>query len=211
MHQFKSLLISVTLISLLGSNAFAYYEVMDTGDILPTQNRAVMTQAQMAFGSNLKSNVVGSYDWPLDDSSQIRTFIGLGETFHIGGSYKWMPVPDYQKQPAMGVIFSGHFAQPSSSSEFALSAAGMFSKYVQTQKLGTHNLYVSPKLSLQFYDGNSNLPLQLVGGTQFDLKQFKNAKINAEIGFNLSKSFNYIAVGFVVEYNEFDGLTLQKN
>ena len=193
----------------LSPSLWAYYSFHDSGHILPLEDRAVTTHVQFVPTENLQSNVVANYDWPLDSEVQLRSFMSLGNTFAAGIKYKWVPIPDYDKQPAMGLTFGGHFAQPSTSTEFALSFAPLISKE-QSTPFGPQNLYAALPVSLQFYSGETRWPVQVIGGTFFKLKQYKNMKVTAEVGLDISNSFNYISVGVSIDYNEFDGFKVHQ-
>lgn len=195
---------------LISTNAFAYYNIHDTGDILSRGKRNIIGQTQLILDSGTKANVTAAYDWPINDSSQIRSFIGVGDTFHLGVKYKWVPVPDYDTQPAMGAIFGAQFANVDSEVEVSLSASALFSKKYDFKKLGKHNLYVAPTASVVISDGDTKVPLQLIGGTMFKLKKFKNAYLTTELGLEVAKSFSYISVGFIVNFDEFEGLRLKQ-
>ncbi len=208
MTYFKTLLLFIFFTS---NQALSYYTTHDTGDILPKDQREVFSHIQFFTSEGLKTNIMAGYDWPSNQnpSAQYRAQIGLGHSLSAAIKYKWVPIPDYENQPSMGGIFSAQVAMPSSQTEFTLTASPLLSKRYDTN-IGVNNFYASLPVSVQFYDGATNVPIQLIGGTFFKLDDYENLHFTAEIGVGLTKSFNYISLGMTLNFNKSDGIKIKK-
>lgn len=102
MQKKLTVLISA-LLFFSSQNSHAFYETGESGEIAKegTYKIGLMPQLRLSDGSGM--NFTGFFDRALNDESSLRIHAGLGETdFYMGGSYKWIPIPDYKNQPAIG-------------------------------------------------------------------------------------------------------------
>lgn len=196
----------ITIGCILSSiNSWAYYALHDSGEIQPEGKYNSLINSQFVTTGSVRVNLTGQFDIPLNSESQARLFVGTGDSrFHIGGGYKWIPIPDYENQPALGLSAKAMFAQPTSSSEIVIIVSPIISKNFETP-IGINNFYASLPVSIRFHEGNTDYPIQLVGGTFWQPTQYENVKFGMEIGFELDKSFNYLSFVMTVGYDKENG------
>lgn len=180
--------------------ANAFYTFQETGDLLAPDRYAVGTELQFRTSNGSGVNILGRVDGGFSDEWNYRGFIGLGDTdFQVGGHLKWVPFPDFEKQPAIGVTFGGHIASYAvgdrgSKTEFALRTMPFISKSYEAE-VGQFTPYASLPLGLRTYDEETDATVQLALGTRFIHPEMLGAHYFAEVGFNLDNVFAYISVG----------------
>jgi hypothetical protein len=87
---------------------FAYYTFQDTGDLLKPGTYAVGGELQFKTSDGSGTNIIGRAEGGWRDDLNWRGFAGLGKVdFQAGGLVKWVPIPDFGKQPAIGLSFGG--------------------------------------------------------------------------------------------------------
>ncbi|RME17110.1 MAG: hypothetical protein D6797_03130 [Bdellovibrio sp.] len=174
----------------------AYYSTLTTGNLLPEEAVDFTGELQFLTDKSSGANIVGRLDGGLNEDMNWRGEFGIGQTdFHFGGFVKWIPFPDWKKQPALGVMAGGYFARYSSLNEISLRIHPLISKNFQTD-FGRLTPYGSLPLGLRSYDGETVFPLQLVVGTEFQHKKLKDFSFLVELGFNLANAPSYLSLGF---------------
>ena len=92
----------VGCVGLLGSQAFAYYDVLDNGEVLPQGHYKLTGDAQLLTDTG-GLNVGAIFDAGFQDEYGIRALAGTGRTdYFMGALFKCMPIPDTENQPAVG-------------------------------------------------------------------------------------------------------------
>lgn len=204
--RFKKVLF-VAAILLNGANAYSYYTFQDTGDLLAPDRYAVGAELQFRTSNGSGTNLTGRFDGGLNDEWNYRVYAGLGDVdFHAGGYFKWVPIPDYQSQPAMGITFGGLLATYSagnsgSKTEFAFRTNPFISKSYEAS-FGQLTPYAALPIGLSTYDGDTDATLQLALGSRLIHEEMLGAHYFGEVGFNLDNAFAYISVGVTMPLNE---------
>lgn len=201
--------ISAAIVSLLLSSvqSFAYYTFQDTGDLLAPGRYAVGTELQFKTSKGSGMNIMGRFDGAINDEWNYRGYVGLGDTDFLAGGYaKWVPYPDYDRQPAIGITLGGLLASYSepgvgSNTEFAARATPFISKSFEAE-LGQFTPYAALPFGVRTYDGESDSTLQLTLGTRFIHPEMLGAHYFAEVGFDLDNTFAYISLGATFPLNE---------
>jgi hypothetical protein len=195
---------------LLGRASFAYYSVLDTGDILAPGHYDLSLETEFITSDGSGANVVGRFDTPVADDAQIRALVGGGTTdFHAGAFYKWVPIPDVHDQPAVGIIAGALYARANnpegnSTNYFTARIAPVASKAFQFE-FGKLEPYLSVPIGVRVGDG-SQLPIQLALGTEVKTHHLDNIAWRAELGFNLNQAYSYISLNAVLNIDEQKGI-----
>ncbi len=190
---------------LLGSAAQAFFETGESAEITPTgfYKVGIMPQIRLSDGSGM--NVGGFFDSGLTEDKSVRVTLGAGETdFYTGGSFKWVPVPDYKNQPAIGAKLEAIYARKSSDSLVSFRVQPLLSKKFDTDQ-GLFTPYAGFPISITTWRSNTDTQVNLVGGTEFSTPQYKNMEFGAELGINGNKSFTYISGYITVLLDEKTG------
>ena len=181
--------------------ANAYLTTSESGELVkPGQYRfGVIPQLRMSDGSG--TNLSGFIDTPFNDESSIRAQIGFGETdVEAAASYKWIPIPDYDNQPAIGGKVEASFARKGNVNINSIRFLPLISKSFDS-KQGVFIPYGSVPISLMNSSTTSATAVQLVVGSEYVNPDNKNWVFSAELGLNFSNAFTYIsgAVTYVLE------------
>ncbi len=197
----KTLILPLLLVVTTNAS-WAYTSTLMDGDILEKNSYNFNFETQyidQKKGSGLNFN--GRFDLPFNQDINLRALLGFGETdFHVGGLIKWMPIPDYERQPAIGLLTGFQYAKLGSVDEFALRLTPYLSKKVSLS-VGQLAPYISLPIAISIIDSETEVPLQFQIGTELEIKQLKNYSFFAEIGLNINESFTFFSLGLTYNYN----------
>src|SRR5690606_20445117 len=127
----------------------------------------------------------------------IRVLAGAGSVDFQGGAlFKWIPIPDHEKQPAMGLISGIIYSRSDSDNFFSFRLGPIISKEYLWE-WGFITPYLSLPLGVTFNDTSTLYPLQFTLGAEFASEDDKEFSLISEIGFDISDSFTYVTVGLV--------------
>jgi len=196
---------SLTLGLLASTSAQAFFETGESAEITPAgfYKVGVMPQIRLSDGSGM--NFTGFLDSALSEDKSIRVSLGAGETdFYTGGSFKWVPVPDYQNQPAIGAKLEAIYARKSSDSLVSFRVQPLLSKKFDTED-GLFTPYAGLPISITTWRSNTDTQLNVVAGTEYSTDRYKNMEFGAELGLNGNKSFSYISAYMTLLLDEKTG------
>lgn len=184
------------------TQAKAFYTVQDTGEILPPGQFAIIGEGQIVTSRDSGFNIVGKVDMGLNDEIGFRALAGAGNTdFQFGGFAKWVPFPDFEKQPAVGIIGGVHLARYKSNTETSLRAMPIVSKRIVAD-FGILTPYGSLPFALRSFDSKTETPLHVAGGAFYSHPDLKGFEFTGELGISLNKAFTYISLGVVMPLDE---------
>lgn len=195
---------------LIGSSAWAYFETGESGEIqkVGTYRAGVMPQLRLSDGSGM--NFTGFFDAAINDESSLRVLLGGGETdFYTGGSYKWIPIPDYDKQPAIGLKAEGLYARKGADGAVSLRVHPLVSKKFETDQ-GLVIPYISIPVGTTTYQSTTTTPLNIVTGFEFITPQVENTLFGMELGLNANKSFSYLSAFATIMFDDKSGTKKRK-
>lgn len=205
-HRFLNRMLLVTAL-LFSGPAFAYYSVMDNGEILSPGRYKLTGEAQFVT-SDSGINIPLRFDAGLNDEMGIRALIGFGETdFFVGGLFKWMPVPDLDKQPAIGANMGILYGRDNGSGELTFRFEPLLSKRFEVN-FGHLTPYASIPLSIrtrngdQYEDDPTDFVAQFAVGTQLEIPDWKNLQFMTELGFDLENAYSYLSFAGVIYFDE---------
>lgn len=191
--------VSILLSVLLSSNAMAFLTVQESNEIAPLGKYKLGIEPQIKTSNGSGANFSGFFDAPINEEASVRVQLGTGDTdFYTGGSIKWVPVPDYGKQPAIGGKASVIYWRESSNNFFTYRLDPIVSKKFETDA-GQFVPYASLPVMLTTGDGDTVTGFQLAAGSEYFHPKADNMTFGAEIGVSLKDSFSYIS-GFVTIY-----------
>lgn len=192
-----SLLFSVLILSSFSAQAFM--TVQETAEISPLGHYKIGLEPQLKTSDGGGFNFSGFFDAALSDETSIRAQLGFGDTdFMAGGSFKWVPVPDYENQPAIGGKASVITWRESSLNFVTMRIEPIVSKKLET----AHGLFTPyAALPFMFTSGNSTntTGIQVAGGTEYHNPNWGNTVIAGELGIDAKDSFSYIS-GYITFY-----------
>lgn len=210
MHRLFSSLFAL----LISIPAHAYYAVLDNGEILPS-GQFKLTPSFQSITDSGGANVSARVDAGLDDEFGMRGLVGFGKTdFFLGGILKWMPVPDIEGQPAIGMNMGLVYAKYDDIRDATIRFEPLVSKRMNVDTT-VFTPYASIPLGIRTrssdnpdVDVNTKLAWQLVVGTQLQLEQWKKMQFIGELGINLDNAPSHLSVGAIFYFDE-NGLSIE--
>ncbi|HVK61182.1 MAG TPA: hypothetical protein VM432_06510 [Bdellovibrionales bacterium] len=191
------------LCSLFMANpSHAYLSVIDTGEVINPGTYQASLEPQIILTNFEGVNAVGRFDIGLSESTSARAILGFGKVdYQIGGMYKWVPFPDVENQPAIGGEAGILLARVQGETAFTFRFSPLISKRFETE-IGDVTPYGSIPVNWTTMDGETTVPLQLVGGAELTLIDMKNISYFAEIGTNIKDAFGYISAAVAWRFDE---------
>lgn len=134
-------------------------------------------------------------DRRVSESSSFRAELGVGEVdLSIGGSFKWILIPDFDKQPAVGLKLGATFGVDEGDSLTLFSVQPLMSKIFQVHASGRFVPYVGLPIGFGVFDGKSESMMHMVLGTEAQLDSLPSMEFAAELGFSIRNASDYFSV-----------------
>ncbi|HEX7673796.1 MAG TPA: hypothetical protein VF412_06480 [Bdellovibrio sp.] len=179
---------------LVGSNAHAFMSIAESGEILPANTYQVGVEPQLLTDKNPGGNLDLFFDAPLNDSTSARLLLGGGSVdFNAFASVKWMPFPDVDKQPAMGLRVGAGVARDEDQNILQLQVAPMVSKKFDTD-YGMSVPYLAVPFTFVNTKDDNFVATNLTVGSEFHYHEWKDVTLGGEVGLDLNKSWTYLSV-----------------
>ena len=206
MKFLQSLLLAFTA-CFTSFSTHAYYSTMDTGSLLEKGKFKSHLETQFITSNNSGLNLNGRFDMGLTKDSGFRGIIGFGTTdFHLGGFYKWVPIPDIHNQPAIGLLAGVAYASFSGINDLSLRFHPIVSKTFEFE-LGEITPYGSLPIGIRSMNrdhssNNTDIPIQLTLGAELKTLHWEKVTFMSEINFDIQHTFSYFSLGVNVEFDE---------
>jgi hypothetical protein len=201
-------LITVAFLLTGSQKSLAYLTVGESCELIRPGQYLVGAEPQIDF-TNSGFNIGAFAGAPYGNDGSLRAKVGFGYiNFETALSYKWVPIPDYEKQPAIGVKAEAGYANKNGTSTSTLRVMPIVSKKFETEN-GLFVPYGSLPLNFIFGPNGNNTGYQLVGGTEFTHPDIPNWMFSAELGANLGSSITYVS-GTATYYFEETALKTNK-
>lgn len=178
---------------LVSTSASAFMTVQETAEISPLGKYKLGVEPQLKMSDGNGFNFSGFFDAALSDATSARVSAGFGDTdFYAGGSFKWVPVPDYGQQPAIGGKASIITSRDASTNFVTLRIEPLISKKFETDQ-GLFTPYGA--IPVMFTSGNSKntTGIQIAGGSEYHHPNWGNTVVAAELGIDAKDSFSYLS------------------
>lgn len=207
LNQLSRLVVGCTLgISLCSAPAWAYLSIAESGEILPQNQYQVGFEPQLLLNHGGGANVDAFFDAPINESTSARISLGAGAVdFSTFASVKFVPFPDVDNQPAIGVRVGAGVARDESENIILGQVAPLVSKKVMTD-IGQMVPYVALPFELINTKHDNHGASQFVFGTEYTHPDYQDARFGAEIGLELSKSYSYVSVFMTIPFDSSKGL-----
>ncbi len=154
----------------LTNPAAAYFDTMDTGEVLRDGEYQAMVGPQFIFNQYDGANFTGRLDMGLMEGVSVRGILGFGKVdFQIGGLVKRIPFPDTPEKPAIGGSAGVIIARIGSLTQYSLRLHPLVSKKIETE-VGDLTPFISLPLGVTVQTGvdETIVPVQLVSVRSFD-------------------------------------------
>lgn len=184
------------------SAAHAFLAINESGELTPPGVMKVGVEPQLRLSDGSGGNIGIFADSGINDEWSWRAQLGTGETdFWAGGSAKWVPFPDYGQQPAIGLRVDANFGREGDESFTVFRLAPLVSKGFDTE-IGRVNPYLALPFGIFSRKGDSDNISQFVIGSEGRFDNARGFVFSAELGFNMSKTFSYLAGTVTYFFND---------
>lgn len=184
--------------------AYAYFQTLNQASPIPTGSLRTSITTQGIFSRHDGITINSLTDIGLTEDSDARFVVGAGSAdFHFAGFYKWSPIPEYKKQPAIALLGGFSYANIDDANEFTAQFHPVMSKTYEIE-WGRFTPHAALVIGLMSRSGDFKLPAQLNIGTSWTPAnwKWKNTNFIAEVGADLNDSFSSISVGFTYHFDE---------
>ena len=179
--------------------AQAFLGLNETAEIIPDDRYKVGVIPQLYMGKGGGTEVGVFFDMFVADDINSRFEIGSGVTdFWASGSAKWVPFPDYEKQPAIGFRGKFIYARELNANFYNSQLAVLVSKKFRN-RVGEFIPYAGVPVTF-IYEKNTNnfMASQLVLGSEWVLnKEFQmGAELDIDLAYTTTALSMYLSFQF---------------
>lgn len=195
----RSSLLIVSLF-LYAHSSFSYFSLMDTGEVKKEGSHRVLGEAQVLFDEPKGLNINGRFATGIREDAEIQFEAGVGSVdYYLGAFYKWVPFPDTDEQPAIGVRGGLTFAEVANYSTYGFNVTPLVSKAIGSG-VGNFTPYTGLQMGLQKNTYETFFSMQLAVGVEWspsdwDFQSISNFNFLLEFGFAVDDSFDYMSLG----------------
>lgn len=193
------LILSVLSIFISGPAWSSFLTLSESAELIPEGHYRLGVAPQLRLSDGNGFNTGFYVDGYLTQSMNWRGLIGGGTTdFFAQGSAKWIPIPDVDKQPAIGGRAMVFYARDADLDHTGIQLAPLVSKQVDTD-YGLMTPYMALPISLIGNSKKTVTALQLAVGSELNLE--KGRQIGAEFDLNLNDSVTSLTVFFAFPFD----------
>jgi|GEM_PF-728277 len=166
----------------------------ETAELIKENQYRVGVAPQLLLEGGGGSNVGVFFDLPVEEEMNARFIIGSGGgsgsvDFWTTASVKWVPFPDYQNQPAIGlrgaIIYARKAKENIKENFYALQITPIISKIVDT-RWGKMNPYFGLPLTAIYNNTKNVMATQFIIGSEW--LEREDFQLGAELDLNLSNT-----------------------
>ena len=175
-------------------SANAYIAISETAEIPSSEGYRVGFEPQILLNSGGGVNATFFLDRGINESTSGRVYLGAGaQDFTFGGTVKYVPFPDYDKQPAMGIRAGARYTRLDSTNFLSLEVTPIISKVVDTNK-GLFHPYIAVPINYFVTKERNFIGTSMAFGNEWtNIENLEKSTLGAEIGFSLNDSYSYIS------------------
>lgn len=178
----------------LSTTTHAYLNINESGEVLTPGKYQVGLAPQFLLNKGGGANFDIFLDTSIDESTSARITMGAGAIdFNAFASVKWIPFPDVDNQPSMGLRAGAGIARDEEENILQLQFAPLVSKKFDTEYGLTVPYFAVPFTVLNTKSENL-VATNLAIGSEFHTVEWKEVTLGGEIGIDLNKSYSYISI-----------------
>ncbi|MBY0385052.1 hypothetical protein K2X05_07825 [bacterium] len=180
---------------IFSGKAQAYQSLLTSGDMIQPQTYQFLPYLESIFDEYDGLNINSRLAYGFNEELQGDVEIGFGEfDVMLGAFLKWVPIPDYEKQPAIGVRAGLSYIDTNRYSQTSVTAMPFVSKGIETPH-GRIVPYLGLPMAINSNSDDTYFSTRLAFGTEWTHPTHKRCHAVAELGLELSKSFSSLTVG----------------
>ena len=200
----KIMLLLMTLM-IQSTPALAYLSVGESGEIQKVGYNQFGIEPQILGNEGGGLNIGAFLDMPVRDDVSTRFSLGAGKIdFHAGAAVKWIPFPDIDQQPAIGLKVAAWYARQGSINVWTFQLAPLFSKKFDSDA-GLFIPYAAIPINFVTSSDKSVTGTQFALGTEFYAKDITTMHFSSELALNLKDSYSFISGSVVFPFDSEKG------
>jgi hypothetical protein len=186
-------LLIFSLCILAANSGWAYLSMGESGEILPQGTNLFGFEPQVLINEGGGINAGTFLDMPWRDDLSSRFSLGAGKIdFHLGAALKYVPFPDVDKQPAIGVKVAAWYARQGSLNTWTFQVAPLFSKKFMIDA-GTVVPYAAIPFNFASSTDANTSGTEFTVGSEFHPKDSSGVFYSAEMSLNLKDSYSFVS------------------
>lgn len=206
-------LISISLLTALTSlsiPAQAFLAIGESADVTPAGTLKLGLEPQIRLSEGSGANMSVFIDGGINEEMSYRALLGAGETdLVLAGSFKWVPFPDFERQPAIGFRGDINVGREMEETFTVVRIAPIISKRMQTDYI-LFTPYAALPVGMMGVKGKNDSIAQLAIGTDIFSQDTPNLTYNAELGTNINRAFSYLSFNITYLMNENHGFKMKR-
>ena len=181
--------------------AHAFMTVQESNDLTPAGQFKLGLSPELRTNAGNTSHFSSFIDTQINEGLSARAVLGVGTpALNLGGSLKWVPVPDYENQPAVGAKIGAYFWREGNEPYTTLRLEPIVSKKFQSA-VGSFTPYAALPVMLNSGKDVPSNSMQFAFGSEYINPEADNMTFGLETGIDAKDSFSYIS-GYVTIYLE---------
>ncbi|MFN3697868.1 MAG: hypothetical protein ACK4VO_10545 [Pseudobdellovibrio sp.] len=194
LNQIIKIISIFTSAFLLSRMSHAFLAIHETAEILPNNYYKLGIAPQFVLSEGGGFNLGFHADTHIDQDLDGRIAFGGGNTdFWTQASVKWVPFPDYDKQPAMGGRAAIIYSRDEEKNYIGFQLTPLFSKKADT-RYGNMIPYIGLPITWFSSKSKSFTSTQFTVGAEW--YDFQDKQIGSEFNLNLSNAQTSVSVYF---------------
>jgi hypothetical protein len=183
-------------------NTWSYLSILESGEPVRKKNLHLGFSPQFTTGHNSGNNGVFFLRTGLDSGRDFTVQLGGGLVdFWSTVATRWVPIPDYHNQPAIGLRFDATLSRMYHNNVGILRLAPFISKRFQTN-VGHIEPYAYLPLGLKIQEGRYDNLSSLVIGSKVQVEDLRPVYFYVESGFNSRNSLSYFSLGIFSAFSK---------
>ncbi len=179
----------------------AFFSLMDTANLKKEGEYKILAEGQLIFDEpNDGFNLNPRFTTGISEESEVQFEAGVGSIdYYMGAFWKWVPFPDTDEQPGIGLRAGVTFASINDYSTYGFNVTPMVSNNFDTD-YGRFTPYGGVQVGLQKNTADTFFSLQAALGLEWtpsawDHPQIKDFNFIVEYGLEIDDSFDYLSFG----------------
>lgn len=178
-----------------------YLSILESGEILPENQYQFGVAPQLIVSEGGGGEIGAFVDAPLGDALSFRGMAGVGKIdFYAGGSAKYIPFPDIDNQPAIGVRGAAWYARVNSQNVTTIQVAPLVSRRFDLER-GQVIPYAAVPFNITSNKDRNFTSTQFVIGSEWRNPDWPLMILSGELALNLSDSYSALNFGLAFPFD----------
>lgn len=167
----------------------------ESGELVEEGLYQVGIEPQIFTNNGGGTNLNLLFDAGINESTSARLSLGVGAIdFNAFGSVKYVPFPDVDNQPAIGIRLGAGFTKEGSENMLNTQIAPLLSKKIEADMFGVFTPYLAIPITYVIAKHENYTASNFVIGSEVNASEIPELKFGGELGFDMNRSYSYISL-----------------